>query len=553
MPLSHEQIKKLVETRPCREQIQKAINHENRLKFHTETILEKTDLGPAWIDFTNWISSEKPILLEAGKVDRIKQLIRTPIATVELSESIYSRLNRVFYSQDAFFEYNFNDPKLDKDWQEYRDNTFWADKGFEAMQTAINSVWVSWLPFEQKGDKPEPTNRLIDINDVIDISVDSDNNCQWVIFERGSYLYAYDSEFIRVFNYEESVLKDLVIEIPHGLGYTPARMFWNKRLRKEDHLNKECPITKELSDFDWLLFHMASKRYLDIANAYPILITYDLEGGYDDDSQTDNAQQPRTKPEGGSDLGMGTHWKIDPPEEGQPDMMSNPARYLNPDVNTLDWHVKEELRLVQKIFKSVVGTDQENRNDAAKNEMQIEGSYESQTSVLLRIKANFEIIQKFADSTICKLRYGDSFEDCTIDYGTKFFLKTVEDLHVDYKQAKESGANDVVLDEITTTILDTKFRDNKSGRSRAMIIRDLDPMPEKSMDEVIKVFDKGGIDKTAFIIKSNLLNFVRRFEREEGNLIQFGQNITYRAKLESINKAFKIYANENSELQTQGE
>jgi len=86
-----------------------------------------------------------------------------------------------------------------------------------------------------------------------------------------------------------------------------------------------------------------------------------------------------------------------------------------------------------------------------------------------------------------------------------------------------------------------------------MIIRDLDPMPEKSMDEVIKVFDKGGIDKTAFIIKSNLLNFVRRFEREEGNLIQFGQNITYRAKLESINKAFKIYANENSELQTQGE
>jgi hypothetical protein len=110
------------------------------------------------------------------------------------------------------------------------------------------------------------------------------------------------------------------------------------------------------------------------------------------------------------------------------DLMRNPIMVVSPDVETLDWHVNEETRLTDKIFKSIVGTDQEVKNDVAKNETQVFSSYESQTSVLLRVKQNFEIINKFADSTLCRLRYGERFLDCEIDYGTNFFLKGVEDL-----------------------------------------------------------------------------------------------------------------------------
>ena len=555
MPLSNEQIRKIVKSPKKQDELTKARNHEQRLRFHSETILQKRDLGAAYQDFLKWIGSENPILLESGKVQRIDQLIRTPIPTVELSESMYSRLHRVFFSQDAFFAYDFKDEKLLKDWEEFSDSDFWATKGFEAMKLAINSVWVLGLPTEQKGDIPEPFNKLVNIDNVIDISVDSNNNCRWVIFYEGQYLFVYDDEAIRVFNFKDGKLGAEEMTIEHELEYTPARMMWTDKLEMEDYINKQSPITKELADLDWLLFHLASKRYLDISNAYPILVSYDVEGGYNDDSQTDNKSLISGKyaqPEAGSMIGAGTHIKVDPPEDGQPDMMSNPMEYINPDVTTLDWHVKEEIRLAYKIFRSVVGTDLEVRNDQAKNEMQVEGAFESQKSVLLRVKANFEAINKFADETICRVRYGDGFIGCTIDYGTKFFLKSVEGLYQDYKSAKDSGANEVVLDEITTTILNTSFRDDQTGRTRAEIIRDLDPLPEKNLEEAIKILEKGGISKERFAIKANLLSYVKRFERENGSLVQFSKARSYDKKLEEIINKFKDYSNENG-LSTEGE
>jgi hypothetical protein len=191
-----------------------------------------------------------------------------------------------------------------------------------------------------------------------------------------------------------------------------------------------------------------------------------------------------------------------------------------------------------------VGTDQEQRNDAAKNEMQVESAFESQTSVLMRIKKNFEMIHTFADATICRIRYREGFTGCTIDYGTRFFLKSEEDLYADYKNAKESGADDVVLMEINNAILDTRYRDDRQGRMRADIIRDLDPMPEKTIDEVIKIKAAGGVDNVSFVIKMNLLNFVHRFERENIPLNLFGANLKYSKRLDNINEKLKEYAKE---------
>ncbi len=548
MPLSNEQIHQIVESKPKKNLLLKAVNHEQRLRFHTETILQKTDLGQPWANFKKWLGSEAPVILERGKVARIDQLIQTPIQTVELSESIFSRLHRIFHPQDGFFNYEFKDSALKEDWQEFKDKTFWRTKGFEAMQSAINSVWVVDLPEgEMKTEQPEPVNRLIRIEDVIDIEVDDSNNCKWLIFQDGDVVYAYDSEYIRAYRFDDRLSAQPESEIAHGLGYAPARMFWSEKLEMADYINKESPITKELSDFDWLLFHMAAKKYMDLANSFPILVSYNMEGGYDDDSIT-----RQDGPEGGSSLGPGTEIEVDAPKTNDdPDLMSNPIKYINPDVATLEWHVKEEIRLTNKIFKSVVGVDQEQRSESAKNELQVGSAYESQVSVLLRIKQNFEVINSFADKTICKLRYGDSFIGCTVDYGTKFFLKSEEDLYGDYKSAKDSGADDVVLSEITGAILDTRFRDDNAGRTRASIIGDLDPLPEKTTKEATEILNSGGIDKLHFIIKMNLLNFVKRFERENLPLNLWGGKKEYADIINDINKKFIDYAKERSSQEDQ--
>ncbi|GAH44492.1 unnamed protein product, partial [marine sediment metagenome] len=231
-----------------------------------------------------------------------------------------------------------------------------------------------------------------------------------------------------------------------------------------------------------------------------------------------------------------------PRDRDEADLNKDSVKLISPDVDTLKWHVTEEERLSNKIYRSVVGVDQNVLNDAAKNEKQIDSTFESQLSVLFRVKRNFEIINKFADSTIARLRYGDSFVGCQIDYGTRFFLKDVNELHEDFAAAKDAGASETILSQIQDNILDTKYKEDYHSRERAEIIRDLDPMPEKTTTETIEIFDKGGTDQINFIIKSNLSKFVRKFERENISLVEFAADMNYASKINIILNQFRSYA-----------
>jgi len=322
---------------------------------------------------------------------------------------------------------------------------------------------------------------------------------------------------------------------------------WSERLQSNNFINKESPITKELTDLDWLLFHMTSKRYMDIANAYPITVAYDMDGDVGDDNITDNEQRIDGKHPAGSEL-MGAGSLIrgkapDSTEEHDP-MQYGPVKIISPDVKALDWHVKEEIRLIDKIYRAVVGSGSEVRNDTAKNEKQIDASFESQESVLFRVKKNFEIINKFADYTIAKTRYGERFIGCEIDYGTQFFLKDVGDLQEELRDAKESGASDAILESISTNILHTKYRDDNKSITRANIITDLDPLPNRTLKEAMELFKAGAINKINFIIKSNLINFVRRFERENTDVVNFGSLVNYNRKIEQVRTELVKYAEE---------
>jgi len=554
MPLSNEQIQRIVKEQRHKREIDQGKLHQQRLRFHTETILNKTDLPAYYHDFLAWLGSRNidptgltPELLAKDKLNRVKHLIKAPIQTIELTESIYSRLYRVFSAQDSYFNYRFSDDSLESDWADYRDNKFWSTVGFEAMQTAIDSVWIAELPAEQTTDFPAPINRLIDIEDVIDIENDEYNNCLHFIFKLGDWIYVYDDLSFKVFEAKGNNIKGAPIEVPHDLGYTPARMFWSKKLTANNYINKESPLTKELTDLDWLLFHMASKRYMDIANGFPITVMYEADDDYQDDNITDNEQRTEGKKPAGSDLvGPGSEVEAPAPRttEEHDAMQYGPIKIISPPIESLKWHVDEEKRLIDKIFKAVVGVDQENRNDAPKNEMQIDSGFESQLSVLYRVKRNFESIHKFADTTICKLRYGERFLGCEIDYGTNFFLKDVNELQEELKEAKDSGAGAAIMESISDNIVNTKYRDNKNSILRTQIVDDLDPLPYYTIKEAIEIFKNGGISKINFIIKSNLFSFVKRFERENIDIVRFGSLGTYSNKIEQIRNKFIEYAKE---------
>lgn len=539
-----ERVKQLIKDRPRKKEITRGIVHEERLRFHTETVLEKSELSNYYNDYIAWISSDKPELLPFDKVARFKQLLTVPLSTIELTESIETSLGRVFDAQDSFLRYDFKDDERLAQWEEARDDTFWRTEGMAAMMNAIDSVWV--VDFGKVDGVDEPENLLINISDVVDILTDSKGVCHHVMFIKNNKLFVYDEIAVTVYLIKEgSDLIELKSDEPellwkHELGYCPAKMFWSEFLTRGNYINHKAPLTNVLADLDWLLTHNTFKKYMDIGNSFPILVAY--SSGDDSTDMTPTENEGRTaseeKPLGANYLGPGSINLMPLPTEGQVDLMSNPIKWITPDIDSLEFHVKEDDRLSEGIFKSVVGIGGEENNDMAKNEKQVMASFENETTVLKRVARNFEIIRSFADKVRIELMFGETL-DPSIDMGTKFFLKTSSDLITEMEETK---TNEMIYDAQFTELLDTKFRNDTVGRTRANVIRDLDPLPGRTIEEATKILEAGGINTETFIIKANLLAFVNRFEREQIPLAKFIEEGEYNIKVNKIQEEFINYA-----------
>ena len=551
--LTIDQIKDLVKRKPNSSFLKAGISHQDRLRLHSEVVLSKFNLSPAYYELKNWLGSKQPELLPFDKFERWDQLCTTPLPTISLTDDIFTYLARVFEAQDASCRYDFDKADQLEDWARYRDAAFWRTQGYAATRMAIDSVWVVELPEEQKGDIPEPKDKLINISQVIDIENDGDNNCIHLIFTAGERLFVYDDEFIRVFDYAKNQIGKLLVEVKHELEYCPARMFWSESLSPGNPINKKAPLTPVLGDLDWLLVLKVFKKYMDMSNAYPIVAAYEPGDDYTDTPREDaDGRTQEEKPLANSFIGPGTLWTVRPPVQGEPDLMNNPVKLISPDVTTLKHHAENDVELSTDIFRKVTGNGGEPENNAAKNEKQIMSGFESQMIVLRNIAHNFEIIQTFADRVKAELRYGkENVLGVSIDYGSRFFLRSVEELTESIADNKDKGIDEGLTDTMMDELLETRFRNDKKGLMRARIIRDLDPLPGNTIDEAINIFKSGGIDKISLLLKVNKINFVRRFEREQLPLQYFAENKPYYAKINAIKEEFVMYAKEMETKETE--
>ena len=181
----------------------------------------------------------------------------------------------------------------------------------------------------------------------------------------------------------------------------------------------------------------------------------------------------------------------------------------------------------------------------AVNEQQIKANFESQSTVLKRVKKGFEGAQQFVDETCCRLRYGKAFLSASVNYGTEFYLFTSDELRKRYKDAKDAGMSEADLDALLQQIIETEYRHNPQQMQRMIIMADLEPYRHLTRDEVQALYEKGIVTKEDFIIKLNFADYVRRFERENMNIIEFGDTLDYQKKIDIIKERFKEYAAEN--------
>ena len=553
-----------------RQAIQKAVNMQRRLRFHTETNIAVSDINQPTTIFLQWVKT----LLPKDKFNIFLQLFKFPLPTPAVVEDVYRELERVFYSRNSSSSYQFTDSELAEDWANYKKNFLnepevWKTIGWKRMQVSPNSILIVDLPQIQKTSRPEPYFYWLEIDAVIDYQLSKldDNVFEWLIFNQPNHQIAvFDDTYIRVYQLnEKNEIQSLVSEASHDLGYCPARFFWSTQLNEKNKDLKKNPITKELSNLDWYLFFALSKQHLDLYAPYPIYSAYEADcnfennetGDYCDGGFLRNAKgEYKILNDGTVErcpccsekriAGPGSFLEVPVPNqsEGVADMR-NPVQITTIDKDSLDYNVNECARLKNEIVISVVGSGGTVSEKEAINETQVTANFESKTSVLNALKTNFELAQKFIEDTICKLRYGDAFISSSISWGTEFYVFTVTELYSKYKQAKENGASNSELDAISQQILEVEYRNNPLVLQRMLILKQLEPYPHKTLDEVIKLFEKGLLDEKLVKLKINFNTLVDRFERENINIIEFASKKPLRDKINIITNKLLEYVTED--------
>lgn len=574
MGLDLNQIKQILQKPTKRQAIQKAVNLQRRLRFHSETNVAVSDINQPVTTFLDWVKG----LLPTDKFNIFLQLFRFPLPTPAIVECVYRELERVFYSRNSSCTYQFTDSAFAEDWGYYRKNRLnepdiWRTTAWKRMQVSPNSILVVDLPTVQTTDRPEPYFYWLEIDSVIDykLSNGSDSQFEWLVFKQpDNKIAVFDEAQIRVFQLnDKNELQSLISESTHDLGYCPARFFWTDNLNESSIGLKKNPITKELSELDWYLFFALSKQHLDLYAPYPIYSAYEADcnfennetGDYCDGGFLRNANGDYKLLSNGAVekcpccsekriAGPGSFLEVPVPNmsEGVVDMR-NPVQITTIDKDSLEYNVDECVRLKKDIIDAVVGSGGTVSEKEAINETQVSANFENKTSVLNALKTNFETAQKFVEDTICRLRYGSAFLSSSINWGTEFYVFTIAELYSKYKQAKDNGASNSELDALSQQILEVEYRNNPLVLQRMLLLKQLEPYPHKTLDELLSLYEKGLLAEDLLKLKVDFSSLIERFERENINILEFASNKTLREKINIISKKLLEYVSESTTTQ----
>lgn len=518
-------------------------------------------------NFLAWVRS----LLPEDKFEIFEKLYKFPLYTPAVVEAIYFELSRVFDSRNYSSTYQFTNNDAADDWDYYRlhylrDPEIWSTVGWQKMKTNFNSILIVDLPAEQTDTRPQPYFYWLDIGDVIDYELKEDNiSLNWIMFKQpNNRIAVFDDTSYQVFqsNKAYTEIGMNIIDSPHNLGFCPAQFFWSEALSSKETDLKRNPIVKELTNLDWLLFFTISKKHLDLYAGYPIYSTYESSCDYiNEETQAycdhgflRNADGTYSTLRDGSVskcpicshnqlTGPGSLIEVPAPDREVADMR-DPVTITSIDKQSLEYNVDECERLELAIRSRIIGIGGNIEDKEAINETQIAANFESKTSVLNKLKTNFENAKRFVDQTCCLLRYGEEFIDLSINFGTEFYVYTVSELYDKYKKAKDNGATNAELDLLQNQILEVEYRHNPMLLQRLLVLKQVEPFRHYTTDEVLRFAEKGIIDRETVLLKLNFNAYVDRFERENINIVEFGVNTTFDNKIKSIQTKLNDYVKE---------
>ena len=532
---------------------------------------------------------------------QFEKFIRLPVPTTDLTERIFTQLERALQADNQYIRVEMATPDAVEDVEEYRtkigDNAFWGDKGFQAIQTAINSVFIIDLPRAQLGERPEPVGYLLAINpaNILDVDFKDDGVADYIIFNISRNMRAvFDDEFYRIIERNEGEPWErarFTLEVAHstfdaatgtlvdGLGYTPACRLWDNLLTPEANtIEAKGPITKLMGRMDEWLFDYYSLRYYKSFGKWPIFWEYitanprhqhpteadvTCAAGYflvpqpDAYDSTKNVWvKQKARPviceecRKSKLTGPGTVKRVTPPQDKTSPDNRNPAGWIEPSKELLA-QAEERLEAdADSLVEAAVGREA-TRTNQPRNEMDVVDSTEVAQSMLLNVKKNVEATRRFELQTIAILRHGRAnYIRATVDLGDEFFLRTEKEVTQQYEEGKTAGLADYLLAPIRELISETRYRNNDEQRLRQRILANLQPYPDRSDAELQAWLNATGgvqtLNAGLLRLRQNFMAYVMQFEREqEMSIVEVASAVSFGTKIQLIKERLLSYVAED--------
>ena len=176
----------------------------------------------------------------------------------------------------------------------------------------------------------------------------------------------------------------------------------------------------------------------------------------------------------------------------------------------------------------------------AVNADQVRSLMEDRKKPLLKLAGFCNRLHKWMIETAVQLAINTTVK-VHANYGTEWFLLTEKQLQELFKGAKDSGLPESEIDQIYNLLIETKYKGQPQTVKKLMIENNINPQPYQSVKECFDLVRNGAMTSDDLYLKANLIKFIKRFERENGSIVEFGSDITFEQKINIILNTFKTY------------
>lgn len=574
MILSDEQLRQKIKNSRINNLVSDGLIYESQLKVFTEALThDEAKNEEGYKDILKTMEGR----LHPEKYKKTLKYFTFPLPIVNDTRDISADLNKVFHARNANFNNTYSSKTVEAAAEELfkgmKINKYIHTIGKKVLKNKPNTFVV--LDKDEQGRTYIVT---IYNEDIIEAKfvLGSETELEYIQFMHSKYTNEEEKEVARIAHYDEESYRvvDLVegnaiitISNRHTLGACPARPFLSETRNSKNPFDRYSPFAPVQSTLlNWTLYDVYL-RYADHYSVYPV-----VEKAKDicDDDNCENGQTRRALEDGtytawedcatcssSKIIGSGTVVELDVAMLSDEKDARGVMRFVSPDIKGVEYAAKAQEARIQYLKKNTTGVTQVMEKEAV-NADQVRSVMEDRRKPLLHISNMLNSIDVWIHEAAVKLAF-DADMHRYANWGTEWLLMSEADIQLLFTEAKKAGMPESELDELYSQLVETKYKANPNKVRSLIVQNNLNPAPYSTLDECYMKVKNGVMSRIDLDIKANITKYIKRFERENGALSEFGQqavrenNKTFAEVVEDIYSTLKVYAEENEKTTERAE